>query len=131
MYDENYNHFTFWEGQYGHPACIVTEVVEQSQIHLMRAIFMLHKYLRMEFQYYRSVVKAPPREILPSFGGPLPFAHFGEILATQQIICEHLYEPFYIPNMTLPHSSTIPKPLPPPVEAGKQEKKSTAEKSGM
>lgn len=123
-YDDNYNQFLFSESslhngkrKYGHPACILTEMVEQPYLHFLRASFLLHKYLRVNFNYCKTLVKAPPREILPSFGGPLPFAHFGEILQTQLVVCEHIYAPFYIPDMSLPCHPLPPPPPPPPMQS--------------
>src|SRR5689334_20008706 len=80
-YDANYHKFEYAEGRrYGHPACILREMVEEAHIHFLKAVFLLHKMLRLEHNYEQVLVKAPPRAILASFGGPLSFQHFGEIL---------------------------------------------------
>lgn len=101
-FDQNSLKFQFVAGKsYGHPACVLAQMVDERHIHFTRATFLLHKYLRILFQYCKPVVKAPPREILPSFKGPLAsFQHYGEILQTQNIFISHLHDPFYIPQIS-------------------------------
>lgn len=101
-YEEHYKRFQFADGgrYYGHPACLMTEMVDRAYIHLTRHLFLLHKWLRLAYGYRKVLVKAPPRELLPAFLGPLQNeTHYGEMLRAQSFICEQLYEPFYVPEI--------------------------------
>lgn len=108
-YDDHYQRFDFLAGRrYGHPACILRELTEEVHIHYLRAVFLLHKLMRLQYRYEQVLVKAPPREILQSFGGPVAFQVFGEILATQEIYCDQIHEPIYIPEISATISLATP-----------------------
>lgn len=97
-YDAIYNQFVYMPGrQYGHPACILAEITEEAYSCLVQKSFLVHKYLRDIYQHEHVIQRAPPREILVSFGGKMSFQHYGELLSGQQFMCEHVYEPFFIP----------------------------------
>lgn len=98
-YEDHYHRFQYVPARlYGHPSCILADMEREPNIHMLKYTFLLHKMLRVDYGYCLPLVKAPPREILPSFAGPMSFQHYGELLAGQQISCEHVYSPFYIPT---------------------------------
>lgn len=113
-YNDANKTFSFGTTLYGHPACIGAEITGQRHIHYLKHISLLHKYLRMVHGYLLTIKNAPPREILPSFLGPLAsFEAYGKIIGSQAIrfvishssitnyipygcSVHHFYEPFHL-----------------------------------